>query len=530
MYREVTTEEESMSAKKRFFSPFWVILLVLTLSSCGENLFKANKNKQTATTQNTFQSSSFLCSDFTTVRPKVDLLFLWDNSSSSIFINPQTKTALNGIINKVEERFDYHIMLAPLVGTTPSNPNQYSSFFSNMDGPTPGSGINQITKSGAGAALDGLPQVSITAEGGLERVKELLTFNQGNGVFRQGAYTLIVLMSNQDDNSYITTVDNPVDRQNYINEKQNDLLCLRGNYSGFCPGVPQLNSQMMRLISIVAIDPNTCNQSSISQFKINFVYKQMSSLLYSAAYTNGIQSPNDQLGPYIDANDICREDYAGIFDQVNSVIQDTVIKHVYKYWPVANSSSSVDPNTVKVFGDNSTEYFAVPSSIIVNEDPNGKNDRDQFGQPVHGFRFVNGVQTLNTRFLPSPGEPFTGYLVQLFGNAKPTYPSCLRVEFNSPSDFFGFVHLDSKPIESSIVLKINGVTISQSATNGWQLVKDGAGNASFLTNKNLKIVSPTDRTSASPQLLRTGYFLEVFGTAVYSNNASIEITYDPDGG
>ncbi|MFT6603380.1 MAG: hypothetical protein ACJARO_000890, partial [Bacteriovoracaceae bacterium] len=92
------------------------ILLFAFLSGCPEGAFKPNEQKE-STVANPIQfSSNTSCSSFTLIRPKVDFLFLWDNSTSTNFINESTKAALNQTIDSISSRFDYHILLSPLVG------------------------------------------------------------------------------------------------------------------------------------------------------------------------------------------------------------------------------------------------------------------------------------------------------------------------------------------------------------------------------------------------------------------------------
>ena len=165
----------------------------------------------------------------------------------------------------------------------------------------------------------------------MERVRELLALNINNGIFRQGAYTIIVVMSNQDDNSWVVgSVPSAFDRNNYINQKLDQILCLRGHHTSPCTG-SSINSQQMRFISIVAHQED-CNGSNPA-YDQNFVYKKMSEL-YGAYYTGGISGPTDQAGrSTVDSYNICDiSDFTRVFDGVNNSIQDQVISHTYNWW------------------------------------------------------------------------------------------------------------------------------------------------------------------------------------------------------
>ena len=133
---------------------------------------------------------------------------------------------------------------------------------------------------------------------------------------------------------------------------------------------------------------------------------------------------------------------------------------------------------------------------------------------------------MDTRYEPTSGESFTGYVVKLYGSARVTYPECIQVKTQTPKEYYGYINMTAKPVESSIVVQINGKTISKSTSNGWELIKSN-GQPRFYDNKNIKITSPTDYSEATPAVNRSGYFLKLNGSAVYSNGAAIEVFYDP---
>ena len=510
------------------------ILLALMLSGCSKEQF-STKKKQEVQSSNPIQiNSSSTCSAFTYIKPKVDFLFLWDNSTSSVFINSQTKNALNNTIDLISSRFDYHIMMAPLMGSG----NNEAKFMSETPDGLNQSALNiKIDRTQAANSLN-FSYVPGNAEAGVQRSIDLIRNNTTNGIFRPNSYVVIVVMSNEDDNSWATSYPPAdADRVLHVRQKVNDLMCLRGNYNppaGYsCQGF-SLNSLQMRFMSIVAYNDyggsNTCG--GISYWKRNLVYKEVASKVYTTPYTNGV-SQNDQstrtdlyTDPFLgivnfDSYDICSQSsFSGIFDGINASINDTLIAHKYNYWPVASAgASAIDPDEIKVFKDG-VEIPRLTSPGIGTD----------------GFYFENYVQTRNTRYSPTPGEPFTGYLIRLYGNAEVTYPQCLTVTTQSPKEFFGYINMQTKPLENTIQVKINGQTVPKSTTNGWQLVKSN-GQPHYYNSKNIKIqsagstcptsIEPQGYCGASPAINKSGYFLQVFGTAVYSNGAQVEVIYDP---
>lgn len=513
---------------KNLFSAMMLIALML-LSACSDPQFGAVRGQKQTKAPNLQTSSFQQCSNFTLVRPQVDLLFIWDNSSSAVFINDQTRQALNRIVDNVSSRFDYHIVLAPLIRN--SNPVNWNVKLVSYDTANlnPEAMSMRISKEQASSNLN-FPQGSASFEPGLERTRELLSQNISNGIFRQGAYTIVVMMSTEDDSAYFqeygTSLPNDNLKRNYADSKIEQLLCLRGNHTGSCSG-PTLNSSMMRFISIVARNPSLCSSNGIANTKTGVSYEYTSNKIYSASYTNSIPQPTDQngaasvsrgpaFGTYsaFDSNDICVKDYRGIFDSVNSVIQDTVVNHRYNRWPVAGPNASVDPATLIVRKSTGQEFYPVgPGSV-----PAG----------VSGYRYINNSNSpRTTRFFPSAGEPFTGHMVELFGDAQVTYPECLMVTSTQEREYYGFAHLTGRPLESSIELRINGALIPRcsspaTCSNGWTL-------EDFYQTKNIKIVSPTNTSPAFPADNKAGYFLKLYGSAIYSNGDNVNVNWLPRG-
>lgn len=513
---------------KKLLVPCVTSLLFLT--SCGEEAF-APKRVSQSTVSNPINVTNFnACSSFSMIKPKVDFLFLWDNSTSSVFINNQTKEALNRTIDNISSRFDYHVLMAPLVVRNTDPLNYQAKLISENTNGLSSSALNlKIDRTLAAQSLN-FSYSQGSKEEGIDRAIDLIKGNVSNGIFRANSYVYVVLMSNQDDSSWERFPVAEADRQVYLEDKAKELLCLRGSYtpqSGNCTGI-NLNSVQMRFMSITAFNPsgggNSCG--GVSSWDQGATYQQFSKKIYSEPYrVNGIpeyrqSDQNTRADGMFDSYDICSQSsFTSIFDGINASINDTLIQHKYNYWPVASSgASSIDPDEIRVFKDGQ-EMQKLTAPVAMG---------------ATGFTFNNYVQTVNTRYEPTPGEPFTGYVVRLYGNAIVTYPECILVQTQSPKEWFGYINLQTKPVESSIQLKINGQVVPQSTTNGWQLLKSG-GQPAYFNSKNIKITGPGDfcpsnsstYCAATPALNKSGYFLQLFGNAVYSNGATIDVIYDP---
>ncbi len=452
--------------------------------SCSKEEFVSKKVTDNSNSTNPIQYfSDQRCSTFSLVKPKVDFLFLWDNSGSQLFVTPETKSALNQLILKISSSFDFRMLLAPLLPSTTgsdpqylvaSNPDNLNSYATGLLTP-----YDQAPNK-----LSTFPTSNLgSREDGLNRVLTIMNTNRasGTGIFRNGAYTMIVIMSNGDDNSFVPEGWTPNEAQalTYVGSKRDDFQNLRDNI---------LHSLQLRFFSLVG--HQTCSEVP----RVNVVYKTMSSYMYSES------GASDQQGTYPDSYDICSMDFSNMFDGINSSISYQVVKHVYNYWPIATSASvAIDSNKITVTKDGAN----VPRSSS------------------NGYEYVGYQTNRNTRIQPSAGEPFTGYMVKLNGSAQVTYPECLIINTQTPAEYFGYIHLANKPDVGTVFVSIDGTTIGQSTTNGWEYV-------GYKNNQNVKILDQSHPTTpGTPALNKTGYFLKMNGNGIYTNNSKVEVKYQP---
>jgi hypothetical protein len=103
----------------------WILLILLTSSCSREEEFAPPGQEETFPSRPILAYSTEFCSQSTQIRPKVDFLFVWDNSTSTFFINSQTKQALQSTITLMSDRFDYRILLAPLIDSNTQNPTEF---------------------------------------------------------------------------------------------------------------------------------------------------------------------------------------------------------------------------------------------------------------------------------------------------------------------------------------------------------------------------------------------------------------------
>jgi hypothetical protein len=125
------------------------------------------------------------------------------------------------------------------------------------------------------------------------------------------------------------------------------------------------------------------------------------------------------------------------------------------------------------------------------------------------------------------GEFTNAHLLELYGNARVNYPECLVITSQSPTFYYGYITLSSKPLLSSVRVRINSVEVPQSTTNGWEYI-------GFQSNINLKIQGPgnpsSPYTEALPAESRSNvHVLRLNGSAIYSSGSQVFVDFDPSG-
>ena len=477
---------------------------LVVLSSCAKEEFSPNKGKQSREESQALETSAQLCAQSTLIRPKVDILMLWDNSSSFNFVTPATKAAMSNLITSVSEKFDYHILSAPLVpaGESSTSGSLHEAQLVVKDNAgLSGNALSIIrTKESATSNLSFSPGPGST-EAGVSRTISMLKDNRANGIFRQGAYTIIVVISNEDEKMCVGC-NSETSYNNYINPKIAELLSIRGHVNQ--PNDGLLNSAMMRFINISRL--TSCSNIGGS---LNYMYRKTAKDIYNATYANNWPPANDHLSPslpgYPDSYNLCNINFSNIFDGVNTAIKETLIKHKYDHWPLASANQLVDPDSVRVFKADSGELLNRKFS----------NTNNGFEVLLDGNDNAQNFTGKNTRYYPTAGEPFDGKLIKLYNADRVTFPDCLIVKYSEPKATFGYIYLQyGKPNVSTMQVKINDVDVPQSSVDGWDYMGLQFVNA---LDPDLKIanMSPT---------LSSGYFLRLNGSFKKKNNVKNTFT------
>ncbi len=425
------------------------------------------------------------CSDKTIIRPKVDFLFLFDNSSSANFINQKTKSSLQDLVQYISPRFDYHMAIFPLLGT-----NSVSPHLIMVDNPSDlnTSLLPLVIPVNKFPLINPFQfsQVPGSLENGLIRTHDILKNNISNGLFRKKAYTIVIIVSSGDDNLYALSDYSPVGFNTFLSNALNLHKTLATN---------TLESEMYRFISVVGNHQETKDLCLSKNYKNGNMYRKFSESIYDSIpdkYKTTFEVNKK------DSYNLCQVDFSHIFDGINQTIQDITLHHVYQYWPIATTlDPQFDPEKITVTKNT--------GEVLYENDPNG-------------FKYIGLKTQQNTRILPTPGEPKTAFMIELLGKGQVTFPECLSVKTQAPADFYNYVVIHEEPNPETLVIKINGKNINQDQQNGWKY-------EGYSLSKNIKIISRSNTQEAQPALIKTGYFVKLFGSAILTNSDTIEFSY-----
>tara|TARA_B100001971_G_scaffold215195_1_gene260317 strand:- start:145047 stop:146441 length:1395 start_codon:yes stop_codon:yes gene_type:complete len=459
---------------------FILTLLALTmLISCGEEVLTQNTLSTSfkATDLEAFEYTTCAASRFT--KPPVDILFVVDNSGSTLQSSfQQIKSQIASTVSTISNEFDYHVYIAPLNSTTTSSSeiNNYPLLASD---PSSVSGLNLVNIDQISASTFFSQASGGSQETGFSRAYNVINANRNNGIFRSNANTIVVMISNGDDTEAVTNIGgNKVFDQNKFNQLKQNFINLSNSMS----------TDSFRFISLVP--HSNCNGwSTLGN------YRRMSQELYD----HYSQSDDPSMK---NSRDLCSGNYASLFSVVNNSIRANLVGHSYNYWKISNASEA------DIQDDDIT---------VIKIDSNGNESNISPGT-VNGFEYIGHRTNQNTRYAPDVGEPATGLMIKLNGNARLDYPECIRAKTRTPTEFYGYIPLPREPDLATISVSINGTKYDQSSTNGWTYV-------GWSPSRNIKISH--QGASDQPPVYKSGYFLELHGNAIFTNGDSIKIYYKP---
>lgn len=459
-----------------------IFLSLLFLISCSQETLTTGSQKDSTGVASQVTTNLQSCAQMQLDKPPVDILYVIDNSGSSLSGEFQSiKSSIANTINSVSNEFDFHIYLAPLFAPSGSNIHSYPLIVSNVNGLNSQSlnikSIDSLTSNDIFASATGN-----NFENGLERARLLVSNNRSNGIFRNNAHTIIVMVSNGND----TTTTGTIDGQPYViagayENHRDQYFSLKNS----------LSAQSMRFISLVAHQTN-CKPG----YQVGTEYMKLSNDIYNSL------DPIYQNDSDRDTKNLCTNNISSVFSSINSTIRSVVTGHKYDHWLISTKTESeIQQDDIKLY-----KILTNGSQVEIPQSSS------------NGFEYLGARTNQNTRYFPTAGAPVTGLVVKLNGQARIEYPECVVAQTKTPIEYYGWAVISRKPIENTIIVRINGQDITKSTSNGWSY--DG-----YRDSQNIKINH--NGASNQPGDYRSGYFIKLNGDAIISNGDNVEIFFTP---
>tara|TARA_Y100001954_G_C15828877_1_gene613830 strand:- start:6274 stop:7770 length:1497 start_codon:yes stop_codon:yes gene_type:complete len=484
--------------RKNIYKISIIIIINLIIISCGnEQQFSSPTiAKIESACDHQYYLENKIQTKFSIVGPKVDFIFIWDNSTSmSNYTNNLLMKKVNESVNKISDTFDVHMLFAPLLKIGDENIDNGYYVADNNSGLDNSIKSKLILKENINSSISSFPKKLGSKERGFERSIELLNQNKDNGFLRKDAHTIIVLISTGEDTNTSQLVNNVATTM--INIK---------NEMG--------NKRQFRFISIV---PHK-DKCFIPTTKKSSRYIELSKIIFNYFKDNSPKHGISTTDPYPDSFNACED--SQIIRSIATINETINIDdHIYQFWPIAPSSFELDPTKIDV-----KKVDTRSNKIIEIQESN-----------LNGFKYIGKKDVLNIGEPPTEQNIENNHFIQLFSDAKVLYPDYLIVQTQSPKNLFGFVRLQFKPYLKNLYLEIDGKTVPRSKNdpNGWEVVCKGK-----VTNERcdsgpheqeIQIDSPDDwptyRLKGDKFL---GYFLKLGRNVVYSNNSVIKVKYFPN--
>jgi hypothetical protein len=470
---------------KFYWSTFLSVLFLSALAGCGAEQFGTTpqSNASQANPLQVYQQSS--CSGHTLDKPLVDILYVVDNSSSFSWISSSVKTSIQNTIGSISSQFDYRVIGTPLLKTSSGNEDYQVLAKDPTSLPVSVPSSKILSSYSQFSFFDSTAHPPIDPfdpEAGLKRVDEFVTAHSTNGLLRQNAYLLVVLVSNGKD--YDIEKPGTGFNQAAFNARKDRFMNPTSGLKKF------LNLKQFRILSVTANDKSLCSDPT-GYYSSKKSYGDMSQAVY------------DEHGLPFKANadhyDLCGQDISRVFADVNSTIQQVTIPHTYAYWPITSTDGAIDtsPGKIKV-------YKSTANSAPV--------------EMTSGWTYMANPGNQNTRILPTVGEPTTrSHLIKFNSGNYVTYPDCVSISTSSNLEYFGYIDIPKNPLLTSVVIKINGAQVPDS---GWSLASGGS------QTRNIKVAH--NGYLDTPSVMRSGYMLKLTSSYYYKSGDNVEVYYVPE--
>lgn len=464
-------------------------LLAILLSSCSEEALTLQTldTQFASNNQQSFEVST--CSQMHFEKPPVDILYIVDNSGSTISSSfDSIKSEISNTINTISNEFDYHIYFAPLNPGPNDSIQGYPLIVSDPTSLPSIASLNIVTPE----SLNMFAQASGNNEElGFSRAHDIISYNRSNGIFRNKAHTIVVVVSNGDDTESMADGynGNKVFDSSKFAAAKTRFMKLTKKYSDSYSVNNPMEAESLRFISLVAHD--SCYNWTDAEN-----YQRMSKELFQYQYSSTSYTGQD-------SQDLCSQNYSTMFSSINDSIRQVIVGHKYDHWKISSaSSSSIQEDDITVTKINAS---GVKTNIPVSSS--------------NGFEYIGAQTNFPTRYEPTQGENTSGLMIRLNGSARVTYPECIIAKTRTPTEYFGYVSVPRDPDLSTVVIELDNVALTQDGANGWSYI-------GWRDTLNIKVAGPTN-AATTPALNKTGYFFKLNGNAIFTNGSTINVYYKP---
>lgn len=471
-----------MSVKSKIL----LIILTITFMACGREEFGSVPKSEDIKTDPLKTYTHKACTEQTLIRPKVDILYVVDNSQSTYYLSSDIKNSLSKTVTSLSTQFDYRVIGTPLIETANGN-NDFQVMTNSIDLQGIPNDARRISSTNGFSFFSNQPASGV--EKGLDRIVTFINTHQ-NQLIRKNSHLIVVLISNGRD----LEVEEDAGYGNGETKLNKEIYDSR--LATFNHLKTQLESLQLRMISITA--KSVCGNGFRTALKS---YVKMSQDLYTLSGAS--DNPAHQ-----DSYDLCSSSgISSVFSSINDSIKQIILPHQYRYWPISLAEN--DP----LFSIDKIEVTKISSSNV-----NTKLIRGTDWQ----YEDKGSVTSVNTRELPTPGEPVNGRHFIRFTNLV-SYPNCVLVTSVSRTEYFGYIVLPQKPKVESVSVRINGNIVPKSMTNGW------SDQTSTVQTRNIKVPHPNPGDE-NPPLIRTGFMLKLNGSNnYYKSGDDVQVNFIPAG-
>ncbi|WP_408097474.1 hypothetical protein ACJVC5_00785 [Peredibacter sp. HCB2-198] len=470
------------------WSAFFSILTLATFVGCGSEQFGTTPQSSTSNPDavKSFEQNS--CSSYTLIKPKVDIIYMIDNTESYYYTSADLKNAITGTVNQVSSQFDFRIIAMPLVNPNLDLQSYNNSVADNSDFRVFTNSADALPSGVAGNKVATVSELTSFIpvlrqphrERGLWRLKEFMKRHKGTGLLRQEAYNLVVIVSNNRDvevENSDGTNNTPI--QPAFDARYSELVSLKG----------QLQSKLLRIFSVTA--HSACRPSE------GWIPSTYSYIKMARAFNVS------------DAYDLCSESFTSIFNDVNSSIQQVIVPHTYRYWPITligNDSSMTNYSGLQVYKITSNGPQLVPSSSYT-------------------YYENSSTGSMNVLTTTNPSEYVSGrrHFIRFNSGAEITYPDCVQIRTTTKTEYFKYLVLQREPTPGTIYVTVNGIQVPENATDGWTYV----GNKTTPTNIKANYPNPGDD---QPAINKTGFMIQFNGVnRYYKSGDNVQVNFIPKG-